>query len=147
MGESVKIVDLARNLILLSGLQPDRDIKIQYTGARPGEKLYEEVSLKDESLIPTSHAKIKSYICPLDVDPRQMRVYLQGLKHIVEEQDIVGLVLLLKELIPDYNPTSRLLNEALQTASKLDEPMKSLETIGHAERPTEVRPAPAVLMN
>ncbi len=62
MGEPVKIVDLARNLILLSGLQPERDIKIQFTGLRPGEKLFEELNLQDEHLVPTSHAKIRSYV-------------------------------------------------------------------------------------
>jgi FlaA1/EpsC-like NDP-sugar epimerase len=84
MGEPVKIVDLARDLILLSGLQPDRDIKIQFTGVRPGEKLFEEVNQEDECLIPTAHAKIRSYVCPHDVDPRQIRAGLQRLKTIVE---------------------------------------------------------------
>ncbi len=62
MGEPVKIAELAKNLILLSGLQPGRDIEIQYTGLRPGEKMFEELNLDDENLIPTSHVKIMSYV-------------------------------------------------------------------------------------
>lgn len=56
MGEPVKIVDLARQMIRLSGKEPDRDIKIVFTGARPGEKLFEEVLHGDESTVKTSHA-------------------------------------------------------------------------------------------
>ena len=52
MGEPVRIVDLARDLIRLSGLEPDRDIEIRYTGLRPGEKLFEELFGADESLRP-----------------------------------------------------------------------------------------------
>ena len=59
MGEPVKIVDLARNLILLSGLRPDEDIKIEFTGMRPGEKLYEELSTLLEDTAPTAHEKIR----------------------------------------------------------------------------------------
>jgi FlaA1/EpsC-like NDP-sugar epimerase len=62
MGEPVKIVDLARNLILLSGLRPDQDIKIQFTGMRPGEKLYEELSTLLEDTAPTAHEKIRIFV-------------------------------------------------------------------------------------
>ena len=59
MGEPVKIVDLATNLILLSGLRPGEDIKIEFTGMRPGEKLYEELSFDDEQTLPTAHPKVQ----------------------------------------------------------------------------------------
>jgi FlaA1/EpsC-like NDP-sugar epimerase len=122
MGESVKIVDLARDLILLSGLQPDRDIKIEFTGPRPGEKLFEELNLHDEHLVPTSHAQIRSYVSPYDVDIRQIKSYMQSLQQIVSTGDIARLVLLLKELIPDYNPGSQLLKVAL-SAEPIHKPM------------------------
>jgi FlaA1/EpsC-like NDP-sugar epimerase len=59
MGEPVKIVDLARDMISLSGLEPDKDIKIVYTGLRPGEKLYEELLTAGEEIKSTLHEKIK----------------------------------------------------------------------------------------
>jgi FlaA1/EpsC-like NDP-sugar epimerase len=113
MGEPVRIADLATNLILLSGLQPERDIKIQYTGLRPGEKLFEELNLQDEHLIPTSHAKIKSYVCHRNPDAIQIKASLNRLQAIVEKQDVANLVLALKELVPDYNPGAELLRAAL----------------------------------
>src|SRR5438128_7291315 len=62
MGEQVKVVDLARNMIVLSGLVPDQDIKIVYSGLRPGEKLYEELFEETEQVEPTPHAKIRRAI-------------------------------------------------------------------------------------
>ena len=62
MGHPVKIVDLARNLILLSGLKPDEDIKIEFSGTRPGEKLYEELSTLLEGTIPSEHEKIRIFV-------------------------------------------------------------------------------------
>jgi FlaA1/EpsC-like NDP-sugar epimerase len=58
MGDPVKIVDLARDLIRLSGLEEGSDIEIRYTGIRPGEKLYEEVLFGDEDVRETEHAKV-----------------------------------------------------------------------------------------
>jgi FlaA1/EpsC-like NDP-sugar epimerase len=147
MGEPVKIVDLAKNLILLSGLQPDRDIKIQFSGVRPGEKLFEEVSLQSECLIETSHSKIRSYVRPFDIDPRRFRLQLQELKQIVEVQDVAALVLWLKELIPDYNPTSRYLHEALLLASKQALPRTSPVFKGRPETPVDTRQPSAALTN
>ena len=114
MGEPVKIVDLARNLILLSGLQPDRDIKIQFTGVRPGEKLFEELNLQHECLVPTSHSKIRSYVGHHTLDAMQINEVMHRLQQIIEEQDVTSLLLLLKELIPDYNPGSKILKSAMQ---------------------------------
>jgi FlaA1/EpsC-like NDP-sugar epimerase len=113
MGEPVRIVDLARNLVLLSGLRPDRDIKFEFTGLRPGEKLFEELNLQSEQFMPTAHAKILSYLSPISADLKVMHVALEELRQISERKDVARLVLYLKELIPDYNPGSPLLKLAL----------------------------------
>jgi len=108
MGEPVRIVDLARNLILLSGLQPGRDVEIVFTGLRPGEKLHEELCMEGESLAPTAHAKIGSYFASAGPDSERMRSYLLELQGTIDTQNIGQLVLLLKELIPDYQPDSKM---------------------------------------
>jgi FlaA1/EpsC-like NDP-sugar epimerase len=125
MGEPVRIAELAENLILLSGLQPGQDIEIQYTGLRPGEKMFEELNLQDEHLVPTSHAKIRSYVGNHNLDVRQIKAFLLRLQQITEVQDVANLVLTLKELVPDYNPSSQLLETALSTKSDHGGPAKS----------------------
>jgi FlaA1/EpsC-like NDP-sugar epimerase len=97
----------------LSGLQPDRDIEIKYTGLRPGEKMFEELNLEDERLVHTSHPKIRSYVSDQNLDAAQVRASLTQLRQIAERQDVAGLVLILKDLIPDYNPGSELLKSVL----------------------------------
>jgi FlaA1/EpsC-like NDP-sugar epimerase len=149
MGESVKILDLARDLILLSGLQPDRDIRIEFTGPRPGEKLFEELNLHDEHLVPTSHAQIRSYVSPYDPDVRRIKAYMQELQQVVNAQDVPALVLLLKELIPDYNPGSELLKIALSAEpSHKSGPTKMQIPAGQNEGPVPVKKlASATRMN
>ena len=75
--------------------------------------MFEELNLQDEHLNPTSHAKIRSYVGNQNRDAMQIKASLQRLQAIVEGQDVANLVLLLKELIPDYNPGSELLKTAL----------------------------------
>ena len=112
MGAPVKIVDLARNLILLSGLRPDEDIKIEFTGVRPGEKLYEELNSMEEDTLPTPYEKIKIFTGN-GLPSAGMEPYLEALRHICERRDVPGLVLTLKDLIPDYNPSAQLLRRAV----------------------------------
>lgn len=148
MGEPVRIADLAKNLILLSGLQPGREIEIQYTGLRPGEKMFEELNLQDELLIPTSHAKIRSYIGNHIKDLKQIKAVLLRLQKISEEQDIANLVLLLKELIPDYNPGAELLKAALSTKTDRTVRAKVAVLSVHTETQTAAeRRTPTAMLN
>ena len=147
MGEPVKISDLAKNLILLSGLQPERDIEIQFTGLRPGEKMFEELNLQDEHLIPTSHAKIRSYVCHQNVDAMQLKASLLRLQAIVEGQDVANLVLLLKELVPDYNPGTELLKTALSIKPYDAGPNKIPVHSGQTETPVAPTRTPRTLLN
>jgi FlaA1/EpsC-like NDP-sugar epimerase len=112
MGEPVKITDLARNLILLSGLRPDEDIRIEFTGIRPGEKLYEELHTFEESTLPTRHEKVKIFAGP-SLAYGEMTGPLETLRQICAVRDVTQLILQLKEIVPDYNPSSHLLQRAL----------------------------------
>jgi FlaA1/EpsC-like NDP-sugar epimerase len=112
MGAPVKIVDLARNLILLSGLRPNEDIKIEFTGIRPGEKLYEELNLMEEDTIPTSFEKIKIFTGN-GLPSCGMEPYLEELRLICRRRNVLDLVFTLKDLIPDYNPSAQLLRRGV----------------------------------
>lgn len=113
MGEPVKIVDLARNLILLSGLKPDEDVKIEFTGMRPGEKLYEELSTMLEDTVPTTHEKIRIYVGN-GMPEGDMVTWLNCLREICETRDAGRLVVTLKEIVLDYSPSTHLLKRVIE---------------------------------
>jgi len=112
MGDPVKIVDLARNLILLSGLRPDEDIRIEFSGIRPGEKLHEELSTFEESTVPTKHDKVKIFIGPSVAD-KQMKTYIASLQQMCAARAAAQLILHCKEIVPEYNPSSHVLRGIL----------------------------------
>ena len=105
MGEPVKIDDLARNLIRLSGYVPDRDIQIVYTGLRPGEKLYEELLMDEEGLQDTEN-KMIHIGKPIDFDEETFLARLEELGQAVtnETKDVRRL---LKEIVPTYQPQGK----------------------------------------
>lgn len=102
MGEPVKIADLARNLILLSGHRPGEDIQIIYTGLRPGEKLYEEMLMHEEGLQNTEN-KLIHIGKPIKMDEGHFMMQLENLKDYVvqEPEDIRSWV---QEIVPTYHP-------------------------------------------
>ena len=100
MGEPVKILDLAKNLILLSGHKPDEDIKIIFTGLRPGEKLYEEMLMKEEGMQDTAN-KLIHIGKPIELDEEMFMKQLEYLRdYVVEEPSDIRRVV--KEIVPTY---------------------------------------------
>ncbi len=116
MGQPVKIVDLAKNLILLSGLRPGEDIKIEFIGMRPGEKMYEELSGLLEDTVPTRHQRIRIFVGG-GLPDADMQAWLDSLREICRTRDTASLVVALKEIVLDYNPSSHLLKRILHTQS------------------------------
>ena len=111
MGKSVKIVDLAKNLIRLSGLEPERDIPVVFTGLRPGEKLYEELKLDGEEMKPTPHQKIH-VLDGGQVSFLQVQRWVDDLGEFVRQKNIAGLVAKLQEIVPEYSPSNEILEKA-----------------------------------
>ena len=105
MGEPVKIVDLARELIRLSGLRPGTDIEIQFTGTRPGEKLFEELSTKGENMVATSHEKIFTWQ-HRQSDPEQIRQMLEGFREVLAKDSNGEVVAALRKAVPEFVPPS-----------------------------------------
>jgi FlaA1/EpsC-like NDP-sugar epimerase len=101
MGKPVKIADLAKKMILLSGMQPGKDIEIVFTGLREGEKLYEELLNKSEDTIPTHHEKILIG----KVEPHsyeEINRYVELFFDLINDKNELKMVALMKELIPDF---------------------------------------------
>lgn len=101
MGESVKIDDLARRMIHLAGYKPDVDIKIEYTGLRPGEKLYEEVLSNSENTLPTDHshiriAKVREY------DYNDASKAVDTLESLSHGDEVPQVVKLMKQVVPEF---------------------------------------------
>jgi FlaA1/EpsC-like NDP-sugar epimerase len=101
MGEPVKIVDLARQMIRLSGLKPDRDVEIRFTGLRPGEKLHEELFHGGEASMPTGHPGLQ-LAAPRTADAELLARSLDELAGLVQQGDADKALRLLQRLVPEF---------------------------------------------
>jgi FlaA1/EpsC-like NDP-sugar epimerase len=101
MGKPVKILDLAKNLIRLSGYRPGEDIKIEFTGLRPGEKLYEELLMEEEGMKATANRMI--YIGkPIELDEDKFFVRLKELKE-ASKNESANIRRMIQEMVPTYS--------------------------------------------
>lgn len=114
MGEPIRIVDLARELIRISGYEPDKDIPIVFTGIRPGEKLFEEVLTAEEGTEPTSHPKIFRARLTSLADSKELWDKVERLVKSAYDSDYSEAILLLQALVPTYQPSQ----EVKQLASQ-----------------------------
>lgn len=101
MGKPVKIYDLARQMVKLSGLEVGKDINIVFTGLREGEKLYEELLNDSENAVPTHHHKIlKAKVAKYEYS--QINNYLDLLEELVQDRNEIKVVALMKDIVPEY---------------------------------------------
>ena len=100
MGESVKIIELAKKMIALSGLELGRDIDIKITGLRPGEKLHEELLANEENTLPTHHSKI--LIAKNRLTTSKQIIYIEELITLIPLQDNQKIVKKMKEIVQEY---------------------------------------------
>jgi FlaA1/EpsC-like NDP-sugar epimerase len=101
MGKTVRIYDLARKMIRLSGLVPDKDIRIIETGLRPGEKLNEELLANEEHTIHTHHPKILRARV-IEYDKKMVLASMVDLSQLILDGDIYAVVGKMKEIMPEY---------------------------------------------
>ena len=121
MGQSVKVLDLARNMIRLAGYEPDIDIKIRFTGLRPGEKLYEELLHQSEDTIPTHHPKIM--IAKVrEQDIAFVRHGIVAMEQAINTQNSNLLVLEMKRTVPEFISQNSVFE-------KIDKELQLLKTI------------------
>ncbi len=101
MGKPVKIVDLAKDMITLAGFVPGEDIEIRFTGLRPGEKLFEEISLAGENIMPTAHTKICVFQGK-QITFDQLGPWVSTLQNLLWRRDEAAIIEQLKLLVPEY---------------------------------------------
>ena len=106
MGEPVRILDLARNMIRLSGHEPDLDIPIRFVGLRPGEKLFEELSTASDQVQPTCHEKIMIF-CGDCLRHDAMKRWIAKLRTLLVQRDDVVILQHIHEIVPEYQPSGK----------------------------------------
>ena len=139
MGTPIKIVDMARDLIRLSGFKPDVDIEIKFIGLRPGEKLYEELITEGEGIVRTAHDKI-FVLHGNGFKPEWLYEKIEELRVLAHQQHAYGIKAKLQEIVPEYRPFD--MNEYRESSQTLPStppthiPMRTMKTT--VDKPNQI---------
>ena len=114
MGEPVRILDLARDMIRLAGLVPDEDIEIDFSGVRPGEKLFEELKTDQEDILPTCHEKIK-IVRSREPFHSDLRPWLSQTTELLRRREVAALKRHMLTLVPEYRSGQQVDSEKVVT--------------------------------
>ncbi|MFH5833122.1 polysaccharide biosynthesis protein [Halalkalibaculum sp. DA384] len=114
MGEPVKILDMAKDLIRLHNLKPNEDISIEFTGIRPGEKLFEELLNAEEGVIETDHEEIFKAICSRKLTREELESKISQLFNLLGSENPEAVRYLLKSIVPTYSFESTLVEEEVE---------------------------------
>jgi len=134
MGDPVRILDLAHNMIQLAGLVPDEDIEVRITGLRPGEKLFEEISLDGEDILPTYHEKIKIFKGP-GTEPSIISTWLSQLEVFLAGRDASKVHQHLGVLVREYKqPGSFNSTESFRSGMMTESDSEGFRTLSQANR-------------
>jgi len=136
MGTPVKIIDMARDLIRLSGYEPDVDMKIEYIGLRPGDKLYEELITEDEGIEQTGHEKIM-VLRGQSCDQAVLNGHIDELSQLAGEYDSAGIRAKLREIVPEFHTED---GDEIENKGKKTEAGKSQLTFIDRRREKRLRP-------
>ena len=119
MGEPIKILDLVQDLIRLSGLDVDRDIKIEFTGLAPGEKLYEELLTAEEGVTATKHQRI--FVAQLEmITQRKLLAQINELRELADQLRTEQVIQKLQEIVPTYQPNRGFISPTDRDLSDVD---------------------------
>ena len=113
MGEQIKIIDLARNLIRLAGLIPDVDVPIKFVGLRPGEKLFEELVNGDETVEPSDIEKINRIVSGKIPNFQELMFHIRELEHHAQQGDNKAVRIKLTEIVPAFESSFPLEHESI----------------------------------
>lgn len=121
MGEPVKILDMAKQLIRLHGLEPEKDIRIKIIGLRPGEKMFEELLKAEEGVEKTDHELIHKAICRRDVNNKELEIITSRLLDNIHKGELESIRRLIKQLVPTYTYKSEVAADAKKSRESLRE--------------------------
>jgi FlaA1/EpsC-like NDP-sugar epimerase len=142
MGEPVRIVDLARQMIRLSGFEPDDDIAIEFTGLRPGEKLHEELVADGEERTTTPHDRIRVLVAP--GAPPLLTEWLPAIEAGVAASDVGAVLRTIQSLVPAYAPSASLRDAIAAPAELSDVASQRIARFRRLPRPALAQDLPAV---